>query len=96
MSGLTQEALAQVLQAAQIYAQEERERTGSIIALRFTTLGLTAFDEGAVCLRNATLAWGELAHSDDLVRRLATMIRQVAEQPSGNPASAAPEARLAA
>ncbi|WP_132256638.1 hypothetical protein [Methylobacterium segetis] len=80
MTYLTQENSTQVLQAAWIYAQEERERTGAIIELRLTTLGLTALNTNAICTRIATVSCGELARSEDLPRLFAKMIRQVSDQ----------------
>ncbi|MER2264085.1 hypothetical protein [Methylobacterium oxalidis] len=96
MPGLTQEAFAHVLQAAWMYAQEERERAGTIIELRLTTLGLTAFRADAACTRAATASWSELAASDDLARLFTKLIRQVAEAASSEPVAADSVGALAA
>ncbi|GEP04836.1 hypothetical protein MOX02_28740 [Methylobacterium oxalidis] len=85
-----------MLQAAWIYAQEECERTGTILELRFTTLGLTVFNADALCTRNATVSWAELARSEDIARLFAKVIRRVAEQPSLTSALFAEKEKLAA
>lgn len=79
VSEFNQRAVANLLQASWLYAQELREQTGVVVELRLTTVGLTAFAADAACSRVASISWEVLASSDDLPKLLSHAIRQAAE-----------------
>ena len=72
--GMSQKAIADLLEGAWTFVQEVHERTGVVIELRLTALGLTAHTADAICSRARTITWQELGASTDLLRLVADAI----------------------
>ncbi|MGU3539474.1 hypothetical protein [Methylobacterium sp. A54F] len=89
MTGLTQKAMAEMLEAAWTYAQQVGRETGTAVELRLTVLGLTAYTTDRRCSRVATVPWSELARGDDLARAFSRTIWAVATPPEGGAAPVA-------
>ncbi|MDR7036132.1 MULTISPECIES: hypothetical protein [Methylobacterium] len=81
MGDRSQETLATILENAWAQTQAVRERSGIVIELRFTTLGLTVVSNDFLCGRMVSISWSDLRRADDLAARLSDAIEAVADQP---------------
>ncbi|AWN39619.1 hypothetical protein [Methylobacterium durans] len=81
MADHTQEALATMLETAWAQTQAIREKTGIVVELRFTTIGLTIVSNDFLCGRMATVSWSDLKHADTLPTLLSQALALVADQP---------------